>query len=88
MCVPKLQPLCIRAGTRRAHRRLQLHVLEGAQLTRAQDVVGVDGIAGVEDRLLLLEQEPSVGADLVRVRARVRAWGLGLGLGLGVWGWG
>ena len=63
-------------------------MLEGAQLTRAQDVVGVDGIAGVEDRLLLLEQEPSVGADLVRVRARVRAWGLGLGLGLGVWGWG
>ena len=59
-------------------------MLEGAQLTRAQDVVGVDGIAGVEDRLLLLEQEPSVGADLVRVRARVRAWGLGLGLGLGV----
>ena len=31
-------------------------MLEGAQLTRSQDVVGVDGIAGVEDSLLLLEQ--------------------------------
>ena len=58
MCAPKLQPRALERGphARIGYRRLQLHVLEGAQLTRAQDVVGVDGIAGVEDSLLLLEQ--------------------------------